>query len=196
MKPKAIALVYKTGGDYTSEYVNRLADSLKAYGPVTCLTDSTKPINCRTIPLTHDLPGWWSKIELFKTFKTGRTVYFDLDTVINGDISPLFGLKGPFAMLSDFYKPRQAASGVMVWDGDYSWLWDRFKPSEIGQYNKPSQWGDQGYLSNNLTNITRIQEQCPELVASYKASTLQQRQKAAIVCYHGRPRPHQTGWSA
>lgn len=189
-----IALVYKTGGEYTAEYVNRLADSLQPFGNVTCLTDSPASLKCNQLPLVMDLPGWWSKLELFARFRKGRTVYFDLDTVINGDISPLLHMPGPFAMLSDFYKPERAASGVMAWDGDYFRIFDNFHPSFMAKYRTPAKWGDQGWISDQIGPVMRIQDECPGLVASYKAHSEQQRQAAAIVCYHGQPRPHMTGW--
>lgn len=191
-----IALVFKTGGDYTPEYVDRLAASLAPFGSVTCLTDYTGPLQCDTWPLLHDWPGWWSKLELFERFRVGRTVYFDLDTVVPGDISPLFDLDGPFYMLSDFYRPERPASGVMVWNGDHAYLTDGFNTEEIEKYRTPLLWHDQGWIASHLRCVPeRLQDVCPGLITSYKAHKPGERQASAVVCYHGLPRPKQTGWA-
>ena len=190
-----IALVFKTGGDFTPEYVERLVAKLSPFGVVTCLTDYDGPLPCCTLPLIAGLPGWWSKMELFRVFRTGRTVYFDLDTVIAGDITPLLQVSAPFAMLSDFYAPHRPASGVMVWQGDWSVLWHEFRQADPAQYQTSEKWGDQGFIAECVPNIARLQDIEPGLIASYKASTPDQKAQAAIICYHGLPRPHQTGWT-
>lgn len=191
-----IALVFKTGGDYTPEYVNRLANSLAPFGQVTCLTDYEGQLACATHTLAHGWPGWWSKLELFEVFRSGRTVYFDLDTVVHGDISPLFELSEPFYMLSDFYRPKIPASGVMVWNGDHSHLTDGFTVEESQKYRTPLRWYDQGWISSHLREPPkRLQDVCPGLITSYKAHKPAERQASSIVCYHGQPRPKQTGWA-
>lgn len=191
-----IALVYKVGGAYTPEYVERLAASLAPFGQVTCLTDYRGPLSCHREPLLFNWPGWWSKMELFGHFREGRTVYFDLDTVIKGDISPLFELDGPFYMLADFYKPNRRGSGVMVWNGDQVGLFNQFDPkTHVDEYTTPAKWGDQGFIYDNLRLEPGVlQNACPGLISSYKASTPSERDRSAVVCYHGKPRPHETGW--
>ena len=189
-------LVCKSGGCYTAEYVNRLAAVLAPYGRVTCLTDMPEGMDCRTLPLFTDLPSWWAKLEMFARFRSGRNVYFDLDTVITGDITPLIEMPGPFAMLQDFYYPGRLASGVMVWDGDYSRILRVFKPEYMGRYAALPKLGDQAYIADQLTQCRVIQEEVPGLVASYKVDSEEARKAAAIVCYHGLPRPHEMDWNA
>lgn len=199
-------LVYRTGGDYTREYVERLAASLTPqFGPVLCLTDDFELVSdpCSGLVAYHmfdQFPGWWSKIEMFRVFSDMgcRFLYFDLDTVITGriDISALNGVK--FAMLSDFYKPERPASGVMYWEGDFSFLYDGFEPSRMYEFKTADRWGDQGYIAEKLSergiDPERLQNLLPGTFASYKASTPAQKAGASVICYHGRPRPHETGW--
>lgn len=192
-----LACVYKTGGDFTAEYVNRLAESLAPFGPLHVLTDSNEPMDAIAIKLEQGYPGWWSKMELFRRFCVGKTIYFDLDTVIKGDISPLFELPHPFYMLSDFYKPEQEASGVMVWDGNFDYLSSGFTMDKAARYNVPARWYDQGYIRDNL-QITpkRLQDALPGFFASYKADSVETRKAASVVCFHGKPRPADVGWRA
>jgi hypothetical protein len=52
-----------------------------------CLSNvHVKGVGC--IPLEDDLPGWWSKIELFK-HDFGRTLYLDLDTLPVGSLDEI-----------------------------------------------------------------------------------------------------------
>lgn len=60
-----------------------------------CLTNKYHDELCgiEQIPLVHNLPGWWSKLELFRKFLPFREgsncLYIDLDVLITGDITPL-----------------------------------------------------------------------------------------------------------
>lgn len=92
-----VACVLKSGGDFDAEYVERLRDGVsKHLGPhrFVCLSDV--PVPCERISLKHDLPGWWSKMELFRPDTgLGDIFYLDLDTVIVGDLSPLLDMDRP-----------------------------------------------------------------------------------------------------
>lgn len=189
-----LACVYKTGGDFTLEYVRRLAESLNPYGRTVCLSDDPQVSQfCEHVPLIYNYPGWWSKLELFR-FQNELVLYFDLDTVINGDLKPLLGHPHEFTMLSDFYKPRRPASGVLAFDGDYKYILDEFSMDQAEHYKVPQRWGDQGWLSERV-EPERWQDILPSAIVSYKASTKDQRQAASVICYHGKPRPHETGWA-
>ena len=87
-----VACVLKSGGDFTPEHVYALKNALNEHLPehrFYCFTD----VDCMPvwmIPLIHDLPGWWSKMELCRPDEIpGTVLYIDLDTVILGDLSPL-----------------------------------------------------------------------------------------------------------
>ncbi len=55
------------------------------------------------------LPKWWGKMALFeRAFDEGRSrvIYFDLDTVIVGDLSPLADLDVPFGICANFTRAK------------------------------------------------------------------------------------------
>ena len=114
-----VACVLKSGGTYTPEWVGRLRAGVKRHLPrehmFVCLSDVDVP--SMRIPLEHDWPGWWSKMELFRL--PGPILYFDLDTAIVGSLSDIADYiaeaKAPFTMLRDFYAPSHRGSGVMAW---------------------------------------------------------------------------------
>lgn len=99
-----IACVLKSGGDFDAEYVERLRDGVsKNLGKphrFVCFSDVSVP--CDRIPLKHDLPGWWSKMELFRhDIGLEDVFYLDLDTVIIGDLNPLVEMSVPRMMGGD-----------------------------------------------------------------------------------------------
>ena len=194
-----VACVLRSGGDYTPEYVERLQQGVAQHLTVphrfVCLSDVEVP--CERIPLITSWAGWWAKLELFRPgLFTGPVLYFDLDTVITGDITPLAERKHSFTMLSDFSRAFQPASGVMAWQGDYSRLFTQWDPQLERQYRRSSCWGDQGWIARTL-NIkpARWQQLFPGMFASYKLSPIAARKGASIVCFHGKPRPRDVNWT-
>lgn len=194
-----IAMVLRSGGDYTPEYVRRLCEGIRQHTRsrhrVVCLSDdSTVSQYCEHEPLATDWTGWWSKLELFRVFK-GSTLYLDLDTLVVGDITPITEYPHYFTMLSDLLFPVRPASGVMAWSGDFSYLADGFDMSQAEDYRKTECWGDQGWITKQLGfDPARFQDLFPGMIVSRKRSTDDQKRAASIICYHGKPRPHQTGW--
>lgn len=181
-----VACVLRSGGPYDKEYVERLKQGVDANlsgHRFLCLSDVNVP--CERIPLRHGWPGWWSKIELFRL--PGPVLFFDLDTVINGDLTEIASYPHRFTMLTDFTRPDRAASGVMAWGGDWSHIYRSFDPD--AQY--PGH-GDGGYIES-MVDADRFQELFPGQIVSRKVH--RNRKSARVVCYHGTPRPHDTGWT-
>jgi hypothetical protein len=183
--------VLKSGGCYTPEYVEILkagVDANLSGHEFICLSDMDVP---GKLPLERDLPGWYSKLEIFRL--KGKVLYFDLDTIITGDLTDIASYPHRFTMLQDFMFPDQCASGVMAWDGDYSHIYENFDVSMIENYLKRPKFGDQGYISEQVKADT-FQSLFPGQIMSRKMH--RHRESARVVCYHGHPRPHQTGWAA
>lgn len=193
-----VACVLRSGGDYTAEYVSRLRDAVAQHLAVphrfVCLSDIDVP--CERVPLLNNWPGWWSKLELFRPgLFHGPVLYFDLDTIVQGDITPLARQACQFAMLTDFCQPRQLASGVMLFRGDFRALHDNWQPSRERLYRTRARWGDQGWIAEQLAvEPKRLQALVPGLIASYKTGTPAELRAAAVVCFHGNPRPHEVNW--
>lgn len=184
-----VACVLRSGGDYTVEYVERLKAGVDAHlsgHEFVCLTD-VKKVPGKRIPLRHDWAGWWSKCELFRL--PGPVLYFDLDTVITGDLTEIAEYPHTFTMLSCFYVQRRACSGVMAWSGDWSRLYERYEPTK----RYPGH-GDQGYIATALhVEPERFQALFPGQIVSRKV-TATRNPDERVVCFHGQPRPHQVDW--
>jgi len=65
-----------------------------------CLTnDMEAKIPAEKIPLKHNWPGWWSKIELHRSdLPEGRTLYLDLDTYVVNNLQPILDYPGNLVM--------------------------------------------------------------------------------------------------
>ena len=199
MKSKlTIACVLKSGGDFNRDYVYKLRNActkyIRAKFDFICLTDlHFAAFDLDTILLKHDLPGWWSKLELFQLRK--EVLYFDLDTIIKKDITNKVyamrykGIK--FAMLKDLGKTGNFESGVMYWNGDFSEILTMGKMERKNDFkNYP---GD-GELIRDIAfiltdgKISPIQKHFN--VASFKWGEDEELEKADIICFHGKPKPH------
>jgi len=216
-----VACVYKTGGDYDETYVERLAASvhrmLSLPHRFVCLTDVPKrhlnhyPID-QVIPLERGWPSWWAKMELFGL--PGPVLYFDLDTVLTGSIDELatwiVQSKNSLLMLRGFYKSDKC-SGILGWNGDLKWILDAF----IEHYANQATWrkcpnatymlvkrkqfrGDQEWLQSFLPNHPQLSvilaQDVMSGIYSYKVHVRNNGsipQDAKIICFHGRPRPHE-----
>ena len=165
-----------------------------------CLTDETLGLHpdIETMKLPEDLEGWYGKLYMFKRglFPDGeRMVFFDLDTLILGSLEEVISYKGQFAVPTDFYFPERIGPAVMLWEaGDYTaGIWDEW----VAQGKPRNQYGDLWWL-NNLDQgrfakkADRLQKLFPKSFVSYKVSCHPLPPKGAkVVCFHGRPRPHE-----
>lgn len=181
--------VLKSGGEFTPKHVKWLARQVPG---LICLSDV--PVDgVETIPLIHNWPKWFSKFELFRPDIDGDLLYFDLDTVIVGDLESLD--VGKTTMLSDFYRPHLPASGLMyIKQEDKQRVWDYWIKNPVGHMQRARTtqcWGDQGILRGVLgRGVNRWDE---GLAVSYKVHCKRGVPKgASVVCFHGNPRP----WNA
>ena len=197
-KELQVILVMKTGGDFSPIHVDRIIRQIKTHLTVPheifCLTDIPGEYvpGITVLPLLDNLPGWWSKIEVFRTFT--NVLYFDLDTTILGDINFLAQFKPNFGALLS--KHRNMGSGIMRWYGDFSGLYKYFKAHSdpIMQYFSWEQEYINSWLINNAYKVEHIQHHFPGRLMSYKNDYLplienKSKPKPSIIYFHGKPRP-------
>lgn len=184
----------KQGSKYGPEYVTRLRDGVARHlsrpHRFVCFTDDpVEGVECH--PLPADLPGYWSKMGLFKLKRP--LLYFDLDVVITGDLAPLLDWEG-FGVLRDWWLPMFNSS-VMKLTGKESHVWDAFA-LDADQSMRACRYGDQQFVTLALPDARVFP---PEYCPSYKADRCQDAppKGARVVVMHGEPKPHQCGgWVA
>ena len=194
--PLEVACVLRSGGDFDPAWVLALYRGVRKYLPgarFTCLTDTPMHIlGVRTIPMRHDWPRWWPKVELFRpdAFPGSRVLYLDLDTLPVGDLSEIAAYRGPFAVLSDFYTPQVMASGVMAWTptARTASIYEKFQAQPQAIMRAHPGRSDLWYRKV-LPNPARLQDLFPGQIVSLKAHAKHSTPAGArLVCGHGKPR--------
>jgi hypothetical protein len=165
-----------------------------------CLADRPIPgVDC-VIPW-ENWPGWWAKLLLFRYGVTGENLYFDLDSVIVGNIDDLVttGLAMPKNWGQSGFGGCQ--SSAMAWGGYYNYLPDgfdlkRLQPPERGNCggylldDGRELWGDQEYITEYYGNPgDGIVEEMAG-VYSYKYHCQGgPPPDARVISFHGDPKP-------
>jgi SAM-dependent methyltransferase len=198
------ACVLRSGGEYHAGHVAWLQRQVERHYPhphrFVCLADVD--VDCERIPLEHDWPGWWAKLELFK-HDLGRVFYLDLDTVIVGDLTPLVDSDptGGFAMLRNMSGHPCAGSGVMAWTGPRRELYEAFAADPARHQAEcvtKTRWGDQGFIQAELeaagVTIDYLQDRHPGAIA--RGLHVMERPapppECRLVVFNGKPRPWET----
>lgn len=172
-----ILAAYKSGGIYTEWHVDRLREQVKQYSGF----DLTV--------VYGDYKSWWCKMDLFKV--KGPCLFFDLDTTIIDDISPLVEIakEHRFVTLENWNNRGHVASCIMSWNDDMSHLsteFDEHSESFMAQY--PG--GDQDFIDDRESPVF-YQKLVPHMIQSYKCEILRSslHKKCRVIEYHGNPKP-------
>ena len=207
-----IATVLKSGGDFKPEHVTALYYSITKLLPApldfkfVCLTDMESVV-VNTIPLTEDLFGWWSKLELFKPgqFDTELVFYMDLDTMVWSDFSFILSYEGGFCITEDFYRKRKRCQSTLMLFKPTACkpIWDYYQRSScvFDTAKVPPYKGDQGFIEKAIKNPDFFQDLWPGKFISYKQHCCRNRnpdkfigvpEETSVICFHGKPRPWET----
>ena len=101
-------LTLKYGVKYTAEDVNRIYNDTDGRYNYVCVTDKPEGLhpNIYTIPIDGEPEGHWEKIKLFQ-YHFGKTLYLDLDVVIQKDVGHLFEYLDKHPMICYTYWKRE-----------------------------------------------------------------------------------------
>ena len=126
---KTIVLVLKSGGSFAFRDVELIARHINGKWQsvdkprIICLWDKATTEydlgNILFIPLTNNLKGTWSRIQLYspEMEQYRPFLYIDLDTIVVSGIEDIFNLvrdPSQFIVLEDFWQKGQLATGL-VW---------------------------------------------------------------------------------
>lgn len=198
---QTVLCVLRSGGEYGPYHVQRLRSMVIAHGAaeLVCLSD-VEIDGVATIRMAHDWPGWWSKMEIFRTDLSGlgKIVYMDLDTTVVGDLSGLLNFDR-LAIMRDVYRRNGLQSSVMVIpEAERAAVWKRWTSDPEAFMLTHRVGGDQVFLETMwLSKAVRIQDWLPGLLVSYKADDVARRgvpHGTSLIVHHGRPRPWEVGF--
>ena len=202
----------RTGTRYGPEYVYRLQAGVQRYlkrpFQFVCLTDRPNDLTVNTIDISADnLPGWWGKMALFRlaAVSANRVLYFDLDTVICGDLGPLADINTYFGICENFTRlagcttwPCRYGSCVMTFNAGYGWpIWKEFAANRQNYMDKAGQYGDQRAIEMLAPAATLLQSVLPpRYFLGYRDITETKPANCSIVVFAGRSKPHncETKW--
>jgi len=137
-----------------------------------CVTDDPTGLDgIETIPIPHpeliaipppegrNWPSCYVRLSAFAPQAAGwlgpRYVSLDLDTVIVGDLAPLFDRSESFAIWNETDWPRTQFYNASLWlhtPGTRTQVWDRFDPatSPLAAFKAGGRGGDQAWISHVL----------------------------------------------
>jgi hypothetical protein len=190
--PARILTVFREGGDYQPEHVERIRRQCARHAPGTEFLCLEGPL------LVNDWPGWWSKIHLF--LHPGPVLYMDLDTAITADLTPLLKAAEEhefIALRNPLATPSKFGSGLMAWNGDLRRIYDRFAAApehHMARCNTAWLWGDQGFIAEDCPEPTFWQDLFTDQIVSWKVDCKAGvPESARVVYFHGLPRPWHVG---
>ena len=134
----------KIGNLYSAEYVNNLHKSIRKYSDIDfiCFTDDSEGIYNDVITYdieSHwDVEGWWpawSKLEMYgrnELEKYDKKIFFDLDIVIQNDITPILEYETDWAIID-----------TSLWKGQ------KFKKEHLEQ----ATWNSSCTIYKDLTDV-------------------------------------------
>ncbi len=144
------------------------------------------------IPLTHNLKGWFSKLEIFKITEF-PFLYIDLDVYVTGKID--FVLPEGLYLLRGF-STGAVNSSVMYVNGDHRYILEKFleNPENFTvEYSVPEKWGDQDFIRDYGKISGLLQEKLPKLAKSWKRDLNHKigiiQDPPKILVFHGNPKP-------
>lgn len=189
--------------DLGAHYVRSLYEQVSRWAPrnipwrFVCFTDRCEIPGVPTRSLLPGVYSYFNKLQLFASgaFPVGsRVLFFDLDTWIVGDWTPLaqVALNFPVYLCNEWDGRRLPATGVMSWRaGDLSHIWEDFVPHAQG---RPPFAGHK-CIRTEEEWIHQYTDECfywQGLLPGYFSSAKRDAVKGkSVVYYHGRPRPHE-----
>lgn len=170
-----VACVLRAGGKvgYDASWVEILQNSVKRNLTIphrfVCLSDVD--VSCERISLDTQGSGWWAKIQLFKPgLFSGPILYFDLDTVICGNLDPIVetAIKHNKFLMEYDIGFKLSSSAIMFWNGDYSKIYNKYMTDpmhyediySIANQGPQRQVGDQALIAS-MVDHDYINHICP-----------------------------------
>jgi hypothetical protein len=195
----------RTGTAYQIEYVAKLRDMVERHLPMPhrfiCLTDQPDKLEGVEMIPVMGLPGWWAKMALFSQAVRGpgKCLYFDLDTVIIDDLTPLAEVDAPFATCANFtravnpsYPCRYGSCIMVIADGFGSDIWAAFM-AEKNRFTNCYNYGDQQAIEALYDDAVLLQDVLPEgYLVGRREFTDERPEGAAVMIFAGKHKPHNT----
>lgn len=207
MTSYTIILVLRSGGDFEFRDVELISRHInmkwkdKNKPRIICLWDKASRKynlgNIEIVPLTNNLPGTWSRMQLYspEMEQYRPYLYVDLDTAVIQSLEHILALiKDPsmFITLEDFWQKGQLATGL---------VWFPAKSDKIKQvwahwslFGKQTGWRMDYYL-RKVVKPDMYWQHLTGTIYDFKPTSATVLttlpEDANLVCFHGKPRIYQ-----
>jgi hypothetical protein len=206
MSDDVIVACVRSGTLYPFEYVIKLRNMLRRHLTVPyqmiCLTD--QPDRVADIGFVDvkevGLVGWWCKFLIFEPAWRGRSqiIYFDLDTVVMGDVAQLASVPDEFAILEspvrvrgNYSYPCKYNSSVMViGPGRCAHVWERFDKKRSQLMLKHDRYGDQAAIEEIYPDAAILNKLMPRGFFLNYRDLSGMPPKCAVINFGGSFKPH------
>lgn len=161
-----------------------------------------------------EYPKWWGKMILFQPefqeYLNTDILYFDLDSIITGPVDSLIKMKCPtkLSILRNFLQPPVRnpcvtpcayGSAVMIIKRGCNDVYLSYKSKNYNvQEMYDNNGGDQKFIEDSEAprHVTLLQDMFPDnqnyfRSVKYPTSLQEVPIGCSVLCYHGRPRPHE-----
>ncbi|VGO14733.1 hypothetical protein PDESU_03302 [Pontiella desulfatans] len=193
-----VVCMLRTGGAYDADDVRNLkrqvAESLTVEHEFVCYSDDPAIAD---VALVGCRPTWWDKLDLFR--ETGPCIYLDLDTYIPGNIDDLahYALGGTDRIMMLHAVPNNVpgwyGSGIMAWNGDFSFMMDSFEPEaperiRFADIHFSQRLAERGIVPNVVADVMPGMVLWPRNQLEWDVPA-----DARIVCFSRDPKPRDLG---
>jgi hypothetical protein len=207
MSDDLIVACVRTGSKFNFEYVTKLRNMVqrnlrKVDYRMVCLTD--QPELCEWVDFVNvtevGLQGWWAKMILFEPRWRGRSqiIYFDLDTVIAGDVTQLASVPDEFAILESpvrtrgnpSYPCKYNSSVMVIGPGRCAHVWEHFDKKRSQLMLKHDRYGDQAAIEEIYPDAAILNRLMPKgFFHNYRDLSSAKPDAAAVINFGGPFKP-------
>lgn len=199
----------RVGNRYGIEYVERLRNMIRRHYDgdfrLLCLTDQPEMVSgVKFVRIDgFNFPKWWGKMLLFdpQVRGDGRCIFFDLDTVIVGDLLPLVMVDTSFGICANFTRraghvtwPCSYGSCVMSFGPGFGAdIADSFLANRDSIMTHCGRYGDQMAIEALHPGATLLQDVLPAgYFVGRREMTAHRPAGASLLIFAGQEKPHNT----
>lgn len=178
-------VLVRSGDVYGPEYVSALIRQIHEVSDCDVVTLTDRECVGECLPLLYDLPGWWSKLELFapENEDIRPCLFIDLDSFVFSSPQKFIGGE-EFVMVDDFFGVAQGNSSVMWVPENVNRIWDKFIEDPDSEMSRAGKRGDQFFLADLVGKLWKTPESG---ITSYKKNGIE-GPEGIIMQFHGQPK--------
>jgi hypothetical protein len=173
---------------------NMVARHMQRPYELVCLTDQSERCDGVTFIDIEQigLKSSWAKMVLFAPEWRGRSkvVYFDLDSILINDVTPLADAAGEFSILQNPAPCKYNSSVMVIGGGQCAFVWSRFDRRRDWYIERCGRYGHQKAIELLYPEALFLQPMMPrDFFCNYRDLTMNRPKHAAVINFGGGHKP-------